>query len=53
MAKWWETIVGVTKKGLEEEVGNRERQNIVFEGREMKSLLCYRGCLFSKQSTSL
>jgi hypothetical protein len=46
MTKWWETTVGVTKKGLEEEVGNRGRQNIAFEEREMKSLLSYRGRLF-------
>jgi hypothetical protein len=46
MAKWWKTTVGVTKKGLEEEVSNRGRQNIVFEDREMKSLLSYRGSLF-------
>jgi hypothetical protein len=45
MAKWWETTVGVTKKSLEE-VGNKGRQNIVFEEREMKSLLSYRGRLF-------
>jgi hypothetical protein len=46
MAKWWETTVRVTKKDLEEEVEKRGRQNIVFEKREMKSLLCYRGGLF-------
>jgi len=46
MAKWWGTTVRVTKKGFEEEVGNRGRQNIVFEKREMKSLLSYRGRLF-------
>jgi hypothetical protein len=53
MAKWWETTVGVTKKGLEEEDGNRGRQNIVFEEREMKSMLSCRGRLFGKQSTPL
>jgi hypothetical protein len=53
MAKWWETIVGVTKKGLEEEVGNRGRQNIVFDKREIKSFLSYKGCLSRKQSTPL
>jgi hypothetical protein len=48
MAKWWETTVGITKKGLEEEVGNRGRQIIVFEKLEMNSLLSYKGCLSRK-----
>jgi hypothetical protein len=48
MAKWWETTVAVTMKGLEEgeDVGKSGRQNTVFEEREIRSLLSYRGRLF-------
>jgi len=40
LAKWWETTVGVTKEGLEEEFSNSGRQN---------TLLFFGPCIFNNE----